>query len=365
MAGTASHRRWTLTLWVLLLVVIQAAWYLAEPAKSRGPWTWWSLLSLVAVVGALLLLSRWISRRPLTPEVDEALRKALENQSTCKMCGSPRRHGLFCERCGASASLRVTWFVAMTLALTVAAFFWLALTYARTRRVEGKRAIASKGTGMLAPARALAGWGETANYPRCALDRDTSRTVLTPARRTAYRAYALGVSRKAQGPKTLSVAALAILLNGCPYDAQIQPEGESLPLRSSLVGTWVCDASNDPDWADLSVGWTDGPAYILTLRPRRPDRTDELPWVFRGTPRRVSGSEVWTLPSDQPEDENAPQYMFARVTYPSARSVRWAILGGNEGGPGGHLDVTSSSDLSRLLADPSKAVEDTVIECHR
>jgi len=160
----------------------------------------------------------------------------------------------------------------------------------------------------------------------------------------------------------LSAIALASWLSGCPYDATIEPARTPVALSSYLVGTWVCSAPNEPDWADLSVGWTSGPAYLLTLRPRQPDPSDDDPAVFRGTPRLVGGTELWTLSDDQVTGET-PQFIFARLTRRGARHVQWTLLGGDEGDSKGHLDITSPEDLSLLLSDPTKAVADAVMEC--
>jgi hypothetical protein len=126
---TTDTTRKTVVLWTLLLVVTQAAWYLAEPAKSRGPWTWWPLLSVITLLAALPLLSGWASRLPMSPVVEEALRRLADNRASCGACGSPRRpEELFCARCHPGAARAVIGLVAVTLALTVAGVWWLALS---------------------------------------------------------------------------------------------------------------------------------------------------------------------------------------------------------------------------------------------
>lgn len=172
-------------------------------------------------------------------------------------------------------------------------------------------------------------------------------------------------SRLASCVSRLAVVALAVWLCGCPYDASFRPTGEAVALRSSIVGTWVCDASAEADWADLSIGWSEESTYLLTLRPRRPEPdAADVPWVITAKPQRVGLHEVWTLWGDQPAREE-PQYMFARLNRANAHHVQWAMLGGDAGDLKGRLDVESPDALSRLLVDPKQTVPDVVIGCHR
>ena len=119
--------RKTVVFWILLLAVVQAAWYLAEPTKSRSPWTWWPLVAFSILFAALLLVSRWLSRTPMAPEVEALLARIVEDRARCKSCGYPRMpDDLFCDNCHPRAGRAIVGLVAVALAGTVAAFWWLA-----------------------------------------------------------------------------------------------------------------------------------------------------------------------------------------------------------------------------------------------
>src|SRR5258706_8244628 len=63
----------------------------------------------------------------------------------------------------------------------------------------------------------------------------------------------------------LFVVSMLCLLAGCPYGADVEPAGHPLPLRPSVVGVWVCDLDDDASWTDLTIGWTQGSTYLLTM----------------------------------------------------------------------------------------------------
>ena len=89
----------TVALWLTLLCVIGIAQYFAN--LSRGVSFWEAFpRKTVAFVAVFSLFAWWLSRQPLSPEVEEGLRRYVEERSTCKRCGAPRRpRDVFCSAC--------------------------------------------------------------------------------------------------------------------------------------------------------------------------------------------------------------------------------------------------------------------------
>ena len=95
-----SPETWrSVALWTVLLCVIGVAQFFAR--LSRGASFWdvfpWKTIALVAL---FLGFISWLSKRPLSPEVEEALRRYVEERSRCKRCATPRRtDDVFCSVC--------------------------------------------------------------------------------------------------------------------------------------------------------------------------------------------------------------------------------------------------------------------------
>ena len=138
--------------------------------------------------------------------------------------------------------------------------------------------------------------------------------------------------RRHQSAGHLFLGAMATLLAGCPYDADIEPRGQPPSLRNTVVGTWVCDLDEDASWADLSVGWTQESTYLLTVRIRRPEKEQPTgPWELRARPLWVGHQEVWSL-SGQDANADAPvgNHLFLRLEGTRPDALRLGVLGGTE-----------------------------------
>ena len=167
----------------------------------------------------------------------------------------------------------------------------------------------------------------------------------------------------------LAIVTMSALSAGCPYGADVEPAGQALSLRSSIVGTWVCDLDAEQAWADVSLGWLEHSAYSLTVRPRHPGEHDTPgPWSLYARPRKIGRHEVWTVFGDQPTDEadtSGGQYGFLRLEHADRDSLRWSVLGGESGDMKGHLDVPDGDALARLLSDPKETKPEFAVTCRR
>jgi hypothetical protein len=165
----------------------------------------------------------------------------------------------------------------------------------------------------------------------------------------------------------LFVVTMLSLLAGCPYDADVEPAGHPLPLRPSVVGVWVCDLNDDASWADLTVGWTQGSMYLLTVRVRRPDKDQTPgPWALRARPLRLGRDEVWSVAAEDPDAETPDgKFIFLRLERARQESLRLGVLGGSAGDMKGHLDETSPAVLARFLQDRQETKAECRLACHR
>jgi hypothetical protein len=82
-----------------LLCISGVAQYFAD--ASRGTTFWqavpWKTVVLFTVAFAIV---SWASRRPLSPELEDAIRLYIEERSICRSCGSRRRpDDVFCSVC--------------------------------------------------------------------------------------------------------------------------------------------------------------------------------------------------------------------------------------------------------------------------
>ena len=162
------------------------------------------------------------------------------------------------------------------------------------------------------------------------------------------------------------MGAVAILLAGCPYDADVEPTGQPSALRPNVVGAWVCDLNDDPSWADLTVGWTQGSSYLLMVRIRRPDEGLAGFQPVRARPLQVGHHEIWSLSAeDSSADAPNGKYLFLRFEEVRAHSLRLAVLGGAAGDMRGHLDESDPDALARFLGNPRETQAEFQLACRR
>jgi len=158
---------------------------------------------------------------------------------------------------------------------------------------------------------------------------------------------------------------LSLLHIACPYDAPSEPAGVVLPLRSSVVGTWVC-STEEEEWASLTVGWHGNSSYSLTLRPTAAHEpgADEVPWIVSARPRRVGGREIWSMWSDQGIGDADKKFSFARLDTVDAVSLTLSPLGDGTSLPA-RLAGESPAAIATILADPKQTVAEGTIRCRR
>jgi hypothetical protein len=157
---------------------------------------------------------------------------------------------------------------------------------------------------------------------------------------------------------------LSIVLAGCPYESPVEPAGPTLPLRSSLVGSWRCSSDEDKDWADLRIGWHEGSLYHLVLRstkPPEPEANDDEPWVLLGRPRLIRGREIWSIWFP---DDTVPKFSFGRLQSERGGLFTISMLGKGGVSSGDVPDGSTPVDIANLL-NSRETVADTTIVCQR
>jgi hypothetical protein len=158
---------------------------------------------------------------------------------------------------------------------------------------------------------------------------------------------------------------VCLLHLACPYDAPIEPAGTVLPLRSFLVGTWLCSTEEEQGWATLSLGWQGSSAYQLTLRPTKPlePGAAEPSLIVYAKPRRIGGREIWSIWTDDSGDP-AQTFSFFRVEVASADRLTLSSLGDGTALPA-RLAGESPDSLAKILADPKETVAEGPVTCRR
>ncbi|HET7298796.1 MAG TPA: hypothetical protein VFI89_08770, partial [Burkholderiales bacterium] len=105
----------TVALWSSLLGIVLLANYFASVGTGASFWEaipWWTL----GVVGVAIVFITWVVRRPVSPEVEEAIRQLVTNRATCSRCGAPRGPtDIFCGRCHKRWELMIVAVVAVGL----------------------------------------------------------------------------------------------------------------------------------------------------------------------------------------------------------------------------------------------------------
>jgi hypothetical protein len=123
----ALREEWkTVVLWTVLLCIVGLAHYFATVSQGGSFWATFPW-GLIGVFGVFVGFMVWLSRRPLSPEVEAALRRYLEEASVCKRCGAPRKpNDVFCSAC------HPNWERGIALVLAVG-MVWAAFLLARIR----------------------------------------------------------------------------------------------------------------------------------------------------------------------------------------------------------------------------------------
>jgi hypothetical protein len=121
--GIRSAQVRAVTFWMAVFVVVQMAWFFAEPQRARRIVAWIPFLALAALLGGLLATSRWLSQ-PMSPEVAAALEEVVRSRAICQRCGATRRQQeLFCSLCHPAAE-RVIALVLASALLAASGFAW-------------------------------------------------------------------------------------------------------------------------------------------------------------------------------------------------------------------------------------------------
>jgi hypothetical protein len=85
----------TIALWFGLLALIYLAWSTANPHTTLQ--VWGGVAAIVASGVSVSFFLDWLTSRPVSPEIMQALRLAGEDR--CPRCGTPRGLALWCGHC--------------------------------------------------------------------------------------------------------------------------------------------------------------------------------------------------------------------------------------------------------------------------